>query len=76
MVTKFMPEIRVAIIGVGNSASALVQGIQYYKNAREDETVPGLMHVNFAVSTFRDIVFVVAFEVNKDKIGKDLSEAF
>ena len=70
-----MPEIRVAIIGVGNSASALVQGTQYYKNAKEDETVPGLMHVNFGGYHIRDIRFVAAFEVNKDKIGKDLSEA-
>jgi myo-inositol-1-phosphate synthase len=70
-----VPEIRVALIGVGNSASALVQGTQYYKNAREDETVPGLMHVNFGGYHVRDIRFVAAFEVNKDKIGKDLSEA-
>jgi len=70
-----VPEIRVALIGVGNSASALVQGTQYYKNAREDETVPGLMHVNFGGYHIRDIRFVAAFEVNKDKIGKDLSEA-
>lgn len=70
-----MPEIRVAIVGVGNSASALIQGTQYYKNAKEDTTVPGLMHVNFGGYHIRDIKFVAAFEVNKDKIGKDLSEA-
>ncbi|MDR1993506.1 MAG: inositol-3-phosphate synthase [Nitrososphaerota archaeon] len=70
-----MPQIRVAIVGVGNSACALVQGIQYYKNAKETESVPGLMHVNFGGYHIRDIVFVAAFEVNKDKIGKDLSEA-
>ncbi len=70
-----MPEIRVAIIGVGNSASALVQGTQYYKNAKENETVPGLMHVNYGGYHISDIRFVAAFEVNKDKIGKDLSEA-
>ena len=70
-----MPEIRVAIIGVGNSASALIQGTQYYKDAKEDTTVPGLMHVNFGGYHIRDIKFVAAFEVNKDKIGKDLSEA-
>ena len=70
-----MPEIRVAIVGVGNSASALVQGTQYYKNSKEDETVPGLMHVNYGGYHIRDIRFVAAFEVNKDKIGKDLSEA-
>ena len=70
-----MPEIRVALVGVGNSASALVQGTQYYKDAKETETVPGLMHVNFGGYHIRDIRFVAAFEVNKDKIGKDLSEA-
>ena len=70
-----MPEIRVALVGVGNSASALVQGTQYYKDAKESESVPGLMHVNFGGYRIRDIVFVAAFEVNKDKIGKDLSEA-
>ena len=70
-----MPQIRVAIVGVGNSACTLVQGTQYYKDAKENEAVPGLMHVNFGGYHIRDIVFVAAFEVNKDKIGKDLSEA-
>jgi myo-inositol-1-phosphate synthase len=70
-----LPEIRVALVGVGNSASALIQGTQYYKDAKEDTTVPGLMHVNFGGYYIRDIKFVAAFEVNKDKIGKDLSEA-
>ena len=70
-----MPEIRVALVGVGNSASALIQGTQYYKDAKENTTVPGLMHVNFGGYHIRDVKFVAAFEVNKDKIGKDLSEA-
>ncbi|KON32279.1 inositol-3-phosphate synthase [miscellaneous Crenarchaeota group-1 archaeon SG8-32-3] len=70
-----MPEIRVALVGVGNSASALIQGTQYYKDAKENTTVPGLMHVNFGGYHIRDMKFVAAFEVNKDKIGKDLSEA-
>ena len=70
-----MPEIRVALVGVGNSASALIQGTKYYKDAKEDTTVPGLMHVNFGGYHIRDIKFVAAFEVNRDKIGKDLSEA-
>lgn len=70
-----MPEIRVALVGVGNSASALIQGTQYYKNAEENTTVPGLMHVNFGGYHISDIRFVAAFEVNKEKIGKDLSEA-
>jgi len=60
---------------VGNSASALIQGTQYYKDAKENTTVPGLMHVNFGPYHIRDVKFVAAFEVNKDKIGKDLSEA-
>jgi len=68
-------EIRVALVGVGNSASALVQGTQYYKNAEEGAEVPGLMHVNFGGYHVRDIRFVAAFEVNSNKIGKDLSEA-
>lgn len=70
-----MPEIRVALVGVGNSASALIQGTQYYKDAKEGATVPGLMHVNFGGYHIRDIKFVAAFDVNKNKIGKDLSEA-
>lgn len=70
-----LSEIRVALIGVGNSASALIQGVQYYKNAEENTSVPGLMHVNFGGYHINDIKFVAAFEVNKDKIGKDLSEA-
>ncbi len=70
-----MPEIRVALVGVGNSASALIQGVQYYKDAKEGTTVPGLMHVKFGPYLISDIKFVAAFEVNKDKIGKDLSQA-
>ena len=70
-----MPEIRVALVGVGNSASALVQGVQYYKDAKEDQTVPGLMHVDFGGYHIGDVRFVAAFEVNRNKIGKDLSEA-
>ena len=70
-----MPEIRVALVGVGNSASALIQGVHYYKEAKEDSTVPGLMHVNFGGYHIRDVRFVAAFEVNKNKIGKDLAEA-
>jgi myo-inositol-1-phosphate synthase len=70
-----LPEIRTALIGVGNSASALIQGTQYYKYAKENTTVPGLMHVNFGGYHIRDLKFVAAFEVNKEKIGQDLSEA-
>jgi myo-inositol-1-phosphate synthase len=70
-----LPEIRVALVGVGNSASALIQGVHYYKDAKEDAMVPGLMHVNFGGYHIRDIKFVAAFEVNTKKIGKDLAEA-
>jgi len=67
--------IRAALVGIGNCASALVQGIEYYKNAGDNDRVPGLMHVNFGGYRVRDIKFVAAFDVNKLKIGKDLSEA-
>ncbi|HYI26198.1 MAG TPA: inositol-3-phosphate synthase [Thermomicrobiales bacterium] len=67
--------IRVAIIGVGNCASSLVQGVQYYRNAPEDEFVPGLMHVNLGGYHIRDIEFSAAFDIDTNKVGKDLSEA-
>ena len=67
--------IRVAIAGVGNCASALIQGVEFYKDAKRDEKVPGVMHAYFGDYHIRDIEFVAAFEVNKEKIGKDLSEA-
>jgi myo-inositol-1-phosphate synthase len=67
--------IRVAIAGVGNCASALIQGIEYYKDAKDDTEVPGLMHINFGGYHVRDVRFVAAFEVNHRKIGKDLSDA-
>ncbi len=70
-----MGKIRVAIAGVGNCASALVQGVEYYRNVGDDELVPGLMHVNFGGYRISDIEFVAAFDVNRLKIGKDLSEA-
>jgi len=70
-----LPDIHVALVGVGNSASALVQGVQYYGDAKENASVPGLMHVDFGGYHVRDVKFVAAFEVNKKKIGKDLSEA-
>jgi myo-inositol-1-phosphate synthase len=65
----------VAVVGIGNCASALVQGIEYYRKADDDDEVPGLMHVNFGGYHIKDIEFVAAFDVNKNKIGKDLSEA-
>jgi len=68
-------KVRVAIIGVGNCASSLVQGVYYYKNASEDDLVPGLMHVNLGGYHIRDIEFTAAFDVVDTKVGKDLSEA-
>jgi len=70
-----MGKIRVAIAGVGNCASALIQGVYYYQDAKEDEIVPGLMHVKFGPYHVSDIEFVAAFDVDTRKIGKDLSEA-
>ncbi len=67
--------IRVAIIGVGNCASSLVQGVEFYKNASEDDFVPGLMHVNLGGYHIRDIEFSAAFDINATKVGKDLCEA-
>ena len=70
-----MKTINVAIIGVGNCASSLIQGIHYYKDAKEDEFVPGLMHVNLGGYHVADINFVAAFDIDKNKVGKDLAEA-
>jgi len=68
-------KVRVAIVGVGNCASALIQGVHFYRNAKDDERVPGLMHVNLGGYHVRDIEFVAAFDVVDTKVGKDLSEA-
>jgi myo-inositol-1-phosphate synthase len=68
-------KVRVAIIGVGNCASSLVQGIHFYKNAKDTDRVPGLMHVNLGGYHIRDIEFTAAFDVVDTKVGKDLSEA-
>ncbi|TFV56428.1 inositol-3-phosphate synthase [Mycobacterium sp. PS03-16] len=73
--TEHAGEIRVAIVGVGNCASSLVQGVQYYKDADENATVPGLMHVRFGPYHVRDVKFVAAFDVDAKKVGFDLSEA-
>ena len=70
-----MGNINVAIIGVGNCASSLVQGVHYYKKAKESEFVPGLMHVNLGGYRISDINFVAAFDISKVKVGKDLAEA-
>ena len=68
-------KVRVAIIGVGNCASAFVQGVEYYKNANPDEPVPGLMHTDLGGYHVKDIEFTAAFDINKTKVGKDLGKA-
>ena len=70
-----MSKVRVAIVGVGNCASSLVQGVHYYKNANADEFVPGLMHVDLGGYHISDVEFSAAFDIGKEKVGKDLSEA-
>jgi myo-inositol-1-phosphate synthase len=68
-------KVRVAIVGVGNCASAFVQGVEYYKDANPAESVPGLMHVELGGYHVRDIEFTAAFDIDAEKVGKDLSEA-
>ncbi len=68
-------KVRVAIIGVGNCANSLLQGCEYYKDAAEDQFVPGLMHVNLGGYHIRDIEFTAAFDVVKGKVGEDLADA-
>jgi myo-inositol-1-phosphate synthase len=68
-------KVRVAIVGVGNCANSLIQGVTYYKDADPAEQVPGLMHVDLGGYHVRDIEFVAAFDIDSEKVGKDLSEA-
>ncbi|MEA2143940.1 MAG: myo-inositol-phosphate synthase, partial [Solirubrobacteraceae bacterium] len=68
-------KVRVAIVGVGNCANAFIQGVEYYKDADPSEPVPGLMHVDLGGYHVRDIEFVAAFDIDSEKVGKDLSEA-
>src|SRR3569833_563209 len=75
MKTESSRKVRVAIIGVGNCASSLVQGVEFYRNAPEDQDVPGLMHVNLGGYHVRDIEFTAAFDIDRNKVSKDLSEA-
>src|ERR1700722_20869674 len=70
-----MGSIRVAIVGVGNCASSLVQGVEYYKDADPSARVPGLMHVQFGQYHVRDLEFVAAFDVDAKKVGQDLAHA-
>src|SRR5256884_2338306 len=68
-------KVRVGIIGVGNCASSLVQGVQYYREAKPEDFVPGLMHVNLGGYHISDIEFSAAFDIDQNKVGKDISEA-
>jgi myo-inositol-1-phosphate synthase len=68
-------KVRVAVVGVGNCASSLIQGVEYYRDASPEEFVPGLMHVDLGGYHVRDIEFVAAFDIDRTKVGKDLSEA-
>ena len=70
-----MGKLRVAIVGVGNCASSLVQGVHFYADAQPGEHVPGLMHVELGGYHVRDLEFVAAFDVDAKKVGRDLSEA-
>ena len=70
-----MAKVRVAIIGVGNCASSLVQGVEFYKKAKDDDFIPGLMHVNLGGYHISDVEFSAAIDIDKNKVGKDLSEA-
>ena len=70
-----MTKIRVGIIGVGNCACSLVQGVHYYQNAREGDNIPGIMHVNLGGYHIRDIEFTVVIDIDKRKVGKDLAQA-
>jgi myo-inositol-1-phosphate synthase len=72
---KQQDKVRVAIIGVGNCASSFVQGVQYYRDADPKQSVPGLMHVDLGGYHVRDIEFSAAFDIDADKVGKDLSQA-
>src|SRR5919197_3795794 len=68
-------KVRVAIVGVGNCASSFVQGVEHYRDADPKQRVPGLMHVDLGGYHVSDIEFTAAFDIDKDKVGKDLSEA-
>ena len=70
-----MGSVKVAVVGVGNCAASLVQGVHYYRDADETTSVPGLMHVRFGEYHVGDVEFVAAFDVDDVKVGKDLSEA-
>src|SRR5690554_3462237 len=67
--------IRVAIAGIGNCANSLIQGLTFYRDAADDESIPGLMHTRFGPYAVRDIELVAAFDVDAEKVGLDVAEA-
>jgi myo-inositol-1-phosphate synthase len=73
--TTLDDRVRVALVGVGNCANSLLQGAEYYRDAPDDQFVPGLMHVNLGGYHIRDIEFTAAFDITTDKVGKDLADA-
>src|SRR5256714_485328 len=73
--TRQTDKVRVAIIGVGNCASSFVQGVHHYRDADPDARVPGLMHVDLGGYHVRDVEFTAAFDIDRDKVGKDLAAA-
>lgn len=70
-----MSKVRVGIVGIGNCASSLVQGVHFYRNAKEGDSIPGIMHVNLGGYHIRDIEFTVAVDIDKRKVGRDLAQA-
>jgi myo-inositol-1-phosphate synthase len=72
---KASKKVRVAIVGVGNCSSSLVQGVYYYRNAKDDERIPGLMHVRLGGYHISDIEFTAGFDIDVNKVGKDLAQA-
>src|SRR5438876_12230051 len=70
-----MGKLRVAVIGVGNCASSFIQGLHYYRNAKEHERVPGLMHVSLGGYHIRDVEISAAIDIDRNKVGKDVAEA-
>ena len=68
-------QVKVAIVGIGNCATSLIQGVEYYRNAAGDEKIPGRLHAQFGDYHVGDIEFVAAFDVDAAKVGQDLSDA-
>jgi myo-inositol-1-phosphate synthase len=68
-------KLRVAIIGVGNCASSLIQGVYYYQDAKDEDFIPGIMHNNLGGYRIRDVEFSTAIDIDSEKVSKDLSEA-